>query len=136
MLTKLFSIPTKANFDCVNITPQVETFIKECEVSDGVVLIFSKGSTGALTTIECKEGLMNDLKDTFERLIPSDIHYQHYNDWGDDNGFSHIRSAFLQTSILIPFEDKILELGPWQHIVLLNFDTQDREREVLLRIIK
>jgi len=35
----------------------------------------------------------------------------------------------------IPFIDGNLTLGTWQQIVVMNFDTRAREREVIIQII-
>jgi len=131
----LLKIKTKPNFDCIDITPEVEDFVQNCEIEEGSVLIFTKGSTGAITTMEYKEGVIQDLKNALEKIAPKNEPYEHIKDWGDDNGFSHVRAAFMKPSILVPFENKQLQLGTWQQIVLLNFDTKEREREVILRIL-
>ena len=135
-VTTTLTIPTKANFDCVNITSQVEEFVQESEVEEGSVLIFSKGSTGTVTTIEYKEGVIRDLENALEKISPKEGKYEHFNDWHDDNGFSHIRSALMKPSIVVPFKDKHLQLGTWQQIVVINFDTRARDREVVLQILQ
>jgi len=60
-----------------------------------------------------------------------DDHYDHNARWGDGNGFSHVRSALLKTSISIPIIDGALALGTWQQIVVINLDNRQREREVV-----
>lgn len=140
-MTKKLLIQTKPNFDCVNITPQVEKFVQESEVEEGSVLIFSKGSTATVTTIEYKEGVIKDLENVLEKIAPKDGEYVHFNDWHDDNGFSHIRSALMKPSIVVPFCKGTrscapkLQLGTWQQIVVINFDTRAREREIILQIL-
>lgn len=150
-MTKTLFIRTKPNFDCVNITRKVEEFVQEylkeeaCTTkhkrSSGSVLIFSKGSTATVTTIEYKEGVIKDLEKVLEKIAPKDEKYEHFNDWNDDNGFSHIRAALMKPSIVVPFCratkscDSLLQLGTWQQIVLINFDTRPREREVILQIL-
>jgi secondary thiamine-phosphate synthase enzyme len=139
-MTKTIIVKTKADFDCVNITPQVEEFVQESKVEKGSVLVFSKGSTGAVTTIEFKEGVIKDLEEALEKIAPKNGKYHHEHDWGDYNGFSHIRAALMKPSIVVPFSvetncNTSLQLGTWQQIVLLNFDNRDREREVVLRLL-
>ena len=68
------------------------------------------------------------MKDAFERIAPMDENYSHNEKWGDGNGFSHIRAAILGPSLTIPFEDKVIELGTWQQIVLVDFDNRSRDR--------
>jgi secondary thiamine-phosphate synthase enzyme len=134
-MTKTITLPTKPNFDCVNITSQVEEFVSSSKVNKGAVLIFVKGSTGAATTIEFKEGVIKDIEEALEKIAPKNGKYHHEQDWGDYNGFSHIRAALMKPSIVIPFENKHLLLGTWQQLVVLNFDSREREREVILQIL-
>jgi secondary thiamine-phosphate synthase enzyme len=93
------------------------------------------GSTAALTTIEYEAGLIQDLKELVERLIPSDRRYHHDDRWGDDNGFSHLRAALFGPSIAIPIENRRASLGTWQQVILLDFDNRPRTREIILQLI-
>ena len=95
----------------------------------------SSDSTASLTTIEYEPGLIRDLKDLLERLIPSNKRYHHDERWGDDNGFSHLRASLLGPSLQVPIEAGQLLLGTWQQIVLLDFDNRPRTREILIQMI-
>jgi thiamine phosphate synthase YjbQ (UPF0047 family) len=46
-----------------------------------------------------------------------------------------VRAALLGPSITIPFKDGALLLGTWQQIVLLEFDTRPRRREIVIQLI-
>ena len=46
-----------------------------------------------------------------------------------------MRAALIGPSITIPFVDRALCLGTWQQIVLLEFDTQSRERQIVVQMI-
>ena len=61
--------------------------------------------------------------------------YHHNAAWGDGNGFSHVRAAFIGPSLTVPFEKGRLLLGTWQQIVLLDFDNGPRRRKILLQIL-
>jgi thiamine phosphate synthase YjbQ (UPF0047 family) len=37
--------------------------------------------------------------------------------------------------VTIPFNDGKLELGAWQQIVLVDFDTRPRERTVVIQMV-
>ena len=55
---------------------------------------------------------------------------------GDDgNGFSHMRSFLLKTSLSIPFNDGKLVLGTWQQIVLVDFDNRSRTRKIMVQMV-
>jgi secondary thiamine-phosphate synthase enzyme len=101
----------------------------------GLVSLFVSGSTAALTTIEYESGLIQDLKDFLEKMIPSNRKYHHDDRWGDNNGFSHLRASFLGPSLQVPMVAGKLQLGTWQQIVLLDFDNRPRQREILIQMI-
>ncbi len=126
---------TKGICDIINLTPKVEEHLERENVQQGWVSLFVSGSTAALTTIEYEPGLIQDLKELMEKLIPSNRKYQHDKRLGDDNGFSHLRAALLGPSLQIPVEGGRLSLGPWQQIVLLDFDNRPRRRQILVQIM-
>ena len=97
--------------------------------------MFVVGSTAALTTIEFEPGAIADLNAVFEQLAPRQGEYRHHERWGDDNGSSHVRAALLGPSLTIPIVDGELTLGTWQQIMLLEFDTRPRAREIVIQII-
>jgi secondary thiamine-phosphate synthase enzyme len=68
-------------------------------------------------------------------LAPRDAEYRHHLRWGDDNGSSHVRAALLGPSVTVPFANGELALGTWQQIMLLEFDTSPRRREVVMQVI-
>jgi secondary thiamine-phosphate synthase enzyme len=93
------------------------------------------GSTAGLTTIEFEPGAIADLNDVFERLAPRGGDYRHHLRWGDDNGSSHVRAALLGPSVVVPFGGGQLALGTWQQIMLVEFDTRPRRREIVIQLI-
>jgi len=126
---------TEGHCDIIDITAKVEAQIQKEKIHRGVATLFVSGSTAALTTIEYEPGLVQDLKEVLEKLIPSNKKYHHDDRWGDDNGFSHLRAALFGPSLQIPIEDGRLLLGTWQQIVLLDFDNRPRTREIVIQII-
>ncbi|HEX8219806.1 MAG TPA: YjbQ family protein [Chloroflexia bacterium] len=66
---------------------------------------------------------------------PATASYQHELRWHDDNGHSHVRAALLGPSLSVPIVDGKLVLGTWQQIVLVDFDTRPRRREVVAQIM-
>ena len=127
---------TTHNFcDIIDITARVTAQVRDAEIEDGLVALFVTGSTAALTTIEHEPGLVQDLKELVEKLIPSDRRYHHDDRWGDDNGFSHLRAALFGPSLQIPIVKGRLVLGTWQQIILLDFDNRPRTREIVVQLI-
>jgi secondary thiamine-phosphate synthase enzyme len=126
---------TSGNTDVIDLTPQVAEALRNSGISEGVVFLFISGSTAALTTIEYEQGVVNDLIQAIEKIVPKNISYQHNLRWGDGNGYSHVRASLIGPSLNIPVANKRLLVGAWQQIVLLDFDNRPREREVVVQII-
>ena len=133
VVTKEVQIETKGFSDVHDITPLVADFVRELPFSEGAVIIFVPGSTAGVTTIEFESGVIDDLRDAFERLIPQAIEYRHNLRWGDGNGFSHVRSAICKTSLTVPFVANKPTTGTWQQIVLVDFDNRKRRRRLVLQ---
>ena len=127
---------TTAGFcDIIDITAKVRETLRREKIAHGVVSLFVKGSTAALTTIEYERGLLQDLKEFVENYIPSNRRYHHDDRWNDDNGFSHLRASLFGPSLTIPICDHQLCLGTWQQVVLLDFDNRPRTREIIVQLI-
>ena len=133
--TRSFSIETKGNTDSVDITRNVRESSARGGYVEGQVTVHVAGSTAAVTTIEYEEGLLEDLKAALDKIAPRNAFYRHHEKWNDDNGHSHIRSALLGTSIDVPFANENLLLGTWQQIVLIDFDTRPRTRDIIVQIM-
>lgn len=134
MLTKYITLKTKGNGDILDITPRLRKCLEETKMKDGVIFLSVIGSTAALTTMEYENGLVRDLKSTLEKLFPYKEDYAHNFTWSDDNGHSHLRSSFLKTNLFVSFTSGRLDLGTWQQVVLIDFDTRARERKIVCKI--
>jgi secondary thiamine-phosphate synthase enzyme len=133
--TAKISEKTQGHCDIIDITPKVEEQLERQKVRRGLATLFVSGSTASLTTIEYESGVLEDLKELLEKLIPSNRKYRHDDRWGDDNGFSHLRASLLGPSLAIPIDGGRLLLGAWQQIVLLDFDNRPRTREIVLQFM-
>jgi len=135
IITEKISISTKGFSDIIDISPQVRTILGKESVQNGNVTLFVSGSTAGITTIEYEPGLLKDLPEAFETLVPQNKSYFHDATWGDGNGFSHVRAALLGPSLVVPFENKRLLLGTWQQIVVIDFDNRSRQREIVIQLM-
>ena len=135
IVTKNIQIKSRGEDDVIDITEPTSKAIKESNLKNGIVTVFVSGSTAAITTIEYEPGLRNDFPKMLNRIIPRDIEYEHDKTWNDGNGHSHVRASLVGPSLTIPFKDRTLMLGTWQQVVLLEMDTRQRERQVILQII-
>lgn len=135
IINEKLKINTKGNPELINITSHLQKLLSQSNFKIGSVTVFVVGSTAAITTFEYEPGMIKDMQELYERLIPKNRHYAHDETWNDANGFSHLRAALQGPSLTIPFEDGRLMLGTWQQVVLAEFDNQPRHRQIVVQII-
>jgi secondary thiamine-phosphate synthase enzyme len=131
--TEHLRVRTRGQGDVHDLTAEVTRVVSAAQLSGGIVTVFVTGSTAAITTIEFEPGAVSDLDRAFERVAPRRADYAHHLRWGDDNGSSHVRAAMLGPSVTVPFVDGRLALGTWQQVVLVEFDTGPRDREIVVQ---
>ena len=133
--TLSFSLKTKGNTDIIDITNNVSDLVSSSGLNEGSVLIFVPGSTAGITTVEYEPGLLKDIPEFFEKLIPSKKIYHHDETWHDGNGYSHVRASLQGASFTVPFQNTKLLLGTWQQIILIDFDNRSRNRTIIVQIM-
>lgn len=135
VINERIRLKTKGSGDLLDITAKVSEFLEKSKLKRGTLTVFTVGSTLAVTSFEYEPGLILDMRDLYEKLVPSDRHYNHDNAWGDANGFSHLRSALQGSSFAVPFDEGRLALGTWQQIVVAEFDNRPRDREIVVQLM-
>ena len=126
---------TEGNTHVVNVSPDLGKRLAEVRGS-GLAHLFVVGSTAAITTLEYEPGLVrHDMREAFQRLIPDNIRYEHEATWNDDNGHSHVRAALIGPSLTIPFANGKLLTGEYQQVVLIDFDTSPRKRQIIVTLL-
>ena len=131
-----FRMDTQGHSQVLNITDQVRRCVESGRIASGIATVFVVGSTAAITTTEFEPGLVDrDLKVAFEGIAPENAEYLHEQTWHDDNGHSHVRASLVGPSLTVPFTDGQLQLGTWQQIVLMDFDTRPRTRQLIVQVL-
>ncbi len=129
-------LSTKQGPQALDITRDVVDAVAKSGIRTGLACIFTPSSTSAILTNEFEPGLMEeDLPGALERLFPERMDYGHERRWGDGNGHSHVRAAFLGPSLTVPVVDGKLALGTWQQVVFLELDNKPRRREVVVQVV-
>jgi len=134
IVTDSITLSTKGHTDIIDITPQVDTVLKNSGIVEGSLTVFVAGSTAGITSIEYEPGLLKDIPEAFEKFAPTGVTYHHDATWGDGNGYAHVRAAMLGPSFNVPFKDGDLILGTWQQIVLIDFDNRPRNRSLVVQV--
>ncbi len=134
LVTDSVSVSTRGDSHMIDLTGRVQEVVHRHRFREGQALVFVSGSTAGLTTVEFEPGLQKDLPAALERLAPRGITYAHEETWHDDNGHAHVRASLVGPSLAVPFKDGRLLLGTWQQIVLIDFDTRPRRREIAVQL--
>ena len=124
-------IDLDAEFGHADVTGELNRWVAQSGVRNGLLTAQMVGSTGGMTTIEYEPGALHDLRRAFDELAPPNEDYEHNKRWHDGNGYSHLRSALLKTGLALPIVDGRLQLGTWQQVVAINFDNHTRRREIV-----
>ncbi len=134
--TRALRYDTRGATHVLDIHRDVTEVVAESGVRNGICVVHVVGSTASITTTESEPGLVNhDLKAFFERIAPEGGFYQHEATWEDDNGHAHVRASAVGPSVSLPIMDGRLAVGTWQQVVLIDFDTRPRQRQVIVQIV-
>jgi len=135
VVSKELHLETKGTGDLINITGHLQDALGKTDLLRGTATLFVIGSTAALTTFEYEPGMISDIRQLYEKIVPANKSYAHDEAWGDANGFSHLRAALQGPSLVVPFNAGKFTLGTWQQIVLAEFDTRPRSRRIILQFM-
>ncbi len=118
-----------------DITPQVETVVREAEIQTGLCVVFVRHTSASLIIQENADpAVLRDLNTFFAKLVPEDGRsYSHAHE-GPDDMPAHIRAALTRTSEQIPITQGRLMLGTWQGIYLWEHRQRSYERQIVIHI--
>ena len=136
VVTQQFALEMQGDTQIENITAKTQTLLTGSDLNSGIITLFVKHTTASVMIFEDEPGLRQDTKNVWDQLIPANPAWQHNTrNPGEDNGHSHLRGQIQGQSLTIPFADKSLMLGTWQQIVVVDFDTCARKRDIIVQII-
>jgi len=128
-----FNIPTRRGF--VNITPQVETALRESGIKEGLVLVNSMHITASVFINDDESGLHQDFDEWLEKLAPHEpLEQYRHNRTGEDNADAHLKRQVMGREVVVAVTEGRLDFGPWEQIFYGEFDGRRRKR-VLIKII-
>ena len=133
--TSEIRLQTRGDAEIIDITGELAAAVRESGIGDGQASAFVRGSTAAVTTMEFEPGGVHDLRALLDRLIPVEGDYEHNRLNHDSNSHAHQRASLVGASELVPVSGGRLALGPWQQLVLIDFDDRPRERTVLVQVL-
>jgi secondary thiamine-phosphate synthase enzyme len=118
----------------VNITDEVEAFVRRSGIQHGLVLVNPMHITAAVFVNDAEAGLLQDIDDWLERLAPHEPVAQYRHNVGEDNADAHLKRHLLSHQVVLPITDGRLDLGPWEQVFYAELDGRRRKRVVLKAI--
>ncbi len=127
-----FNIPSRRGF--VNITPDVETCLRESKIKDGLVLCNAMHITASVFINDNESGLHQDFEKWLEKLAPEKPYSQYAHNGSEDNADAHLKRTIMGREVVVAVTEGRLDFGPWEQIFYGEFDGKRRKR-VLVKII-
>jgi len=131
--TEYLKFHTKTRRAYVHITPQIEGFVSQSGVQEGMVLVSAMHITAGVYVNDNEPGLIEDIAEWLENLAPSNPNYRHHQT-GEDNGDAHLKALLIHHEVIVPITAGKLDLGPWQRIFYAEFDGQ-RDKRLVVKIM-
>jgi len=126
---KEIPIRTTRRCELVNITGEVQAFLKEAKAHNGLLVLFVPHTTAGVTINENADpDVMRDIISFTSGLIPEDAGFSH----SEGNSDAHIKSSLFSPSLTVIVADGRLCLGTWQGIYFAEFDGP-RSRKLWLK---
>jgi secondary thiamine-phosphate synthase enzyme len=96
--------------------------------------VFVPHATAGLVIIELGAGSEEDAMETLDRLLPRDDRWRHRHG-SAGHGADHVLPLVVAPTLTVPVIAGDLALGTWQSIALLDPNTDNPERTVLLSFL-
>ncbi len=128
-----FNVPSRRGF--INITPQVETCLRESGIREGLVLVNAMHITASVFINDDESGLHQDYETWLEELAPHEpVSGYLHNRTGEDNADAHLKRQVMGREVMVAVTEGHLDFGPWEQIFYGEFDGK-RNKRVLVKII-
>ena len=124
----VIEINSNSKRQVIDITGEVR---KNLAAGAGVVNVFVKHTTAAITTADLDPGTDLDYLDFLQAITPN-VKWRHPHDPG--HAPDHLLASTIGPGVSVPFANGQLLLGAWQRIILVELDGP-RQRNLELNVI-
>jgi secondary thiamine-phosphate synthase enzyme len=132
--TKELWFNTKNMREFINITPEVESLVRESGIQEGLCLVNAMHITASVFINDDETGLHRDFDDWLEKLAPHEPVSSYRHNVGEENADAHMKRQLMGREVTIAVTGGKLHFGPWEQIFYGEFDGRRRKR-VLVKII-
>jgi secondary thiamine-phosphate synthase enzyme len=127
-----FEVPSRRAF--INITSEIEEYVRESGVQEGFVLVNAMHITASVFINDDETGLHHDFDTWLEKLAPHEPVSQYRHNVGEENADAHLKRQIMGREVVVAITGGKLDFGPWEQIFYGEFDGRRRKR-VLVKII-
>ncbi|NLB03409.1 MAG: YjbQ family protein [Bacteroidales bacterium] len=131
---KELSFQTDTRRAYINITPQIESCLRESGIQEGLLLCNAMHITASVFINDDEAGLHADFEQWLEKLAPEKPHSQYRHNGYEDNADAHMKRQLMGREVVVAISGGKLDFGPWEQIFYGEFDGKRRKR-VLVKII-
>jgi len=125
---------TRTRRQLINITPEVETCLRESGITEGLVLCNAMHITASVFINDDEPGLHSDYETWLETLAPEKPYSRYNHNTYEDNADAHLKRTVMGREVVVAVTEGKLDFGPWERIFYGEFDGKRRKR-VLVKII-
>ncbi|RWZ60848.1 YjbQ family protein [Halobacillus fulvus] len=132
-MIKTFEVKTSQHDQMIDVTSQVERWVQEQGVKEGIVVVTSMHTTAGLTVNEnadpdVKTDMLRRFREVYPWDHPEDLHME-------GNTAAHMKTSTVGHSQTLIIENGRLVLGTWQGLYFCEFDGP-RHRKFKAKIIQ
>ncbi len=140
---KTIKIETEECLEFIDLTDEIESFVSNSGVKNGLVNVQSMHTTALIILNENEPLLLEDMKKNLSKIAPQDIEYSHDNfeirtvnmcKGECANGHSHCKAIYLTPTNTINLIDGKLQMGTWQRFLFVELD-RSRKRKIQIQVL-
>ncbi|ALU11680.1 secondary thiamine-phosphate synthase enzyme [Ignicoccus islandicus DSM 13165] len=128
-----FTVSSSRRKELIDVTQDVERIVKRSNIRNGLCTVFVPHATAAVIANEHESGLMSDILNALEELVPPDKPWRH--NMIDNNADAHILASIIGPSRTFPVIEGRLIRGTWQNIFVVELDGPRPSRKVVVTVV-
>lgn len=119
----------------INITQDIETFVREAGITTGLCHVFVRHTSASLFLCENADpDVRHDLERFMARLVRDGDPLFVHQDEGPDDMAAHVRTILTQSSLTLPVTAGRCALGVWQGVFLWEHRYAAHRRDLILTV--
>jgi secondary thiamine-phosphate synthase enzyme len=119
-----------------DFTTAINEQLSEWGIDEGIAFLFLQHTSASLVINEnYAPSARTDMENFLDHLAPEGESWLVHTLEGRDDSPAHLKSIITNTSLEIPIDNGVLNLGTWQGIYLAEHRHLPQQRRILLRAL-